>query len=480
MKQCVNCDRLLSGRIKKCIYCSSKDFKNLSFESSSLSKKFTIYSSEIIVDGHAYTILKPLGKGGFGTVIKVMDSENKDNFAMKVPLVFDEVFSNNKANKEDEIELSLKYLENEINTILKFKDETYLYIYKKGTAEAFSQGKNVTFPVYLMELAEGTVKELMKYGENKSNNIPYEEKVKIIRETVNAISHLHSMNVIHRDLSPDNIFIVDRGARISYVLGDFGASKRLYNIADSSKSTKIVGHSAYLDPSRFEEKYRYDLRADVYSLGIIITEILIGKSWIKEFGEENISHLVAIDFEKEFLRTKCKQHLSDDLIKVISQSVKRKPEDRFESIDDFRKALFNVLDIDSKKPSSATDVEDDQMASLHQKKETISFEFSFQIRFPIPDLNKTFAQDVIKFKNQKELKLTDFRGAKIVFPDFKPEKVKVKNTSLYTTTIIDNSILLNFKNSQLNNLMDPVKDLKQDITGDIDFKGTIEAEGLRG
>jgi serine/threonine protein kinase len=437
-----------------------------------------IYSHEIVVDDTAYTIVKPLGKGGFGTVIKVIDTSDNKYYAMKVPLIFDEIFSNNKANKEEDIEASQKYLENEINTILKYMDDTFLYIFKKGMAQTQSHGKKVQFPVFIMELAEGTVNDLIKY-ENKGNQlIAYDEKVKIIRETVNTISRLHSMNVVHRDLSPDNVFVVDRGGKISYVLGDFGASKRLYEMTSTSKSSKIVGHSAYLDPSRFDEKYRYDLRVDIYSLGIIISEILMGKFWVKVFGEENISHLVALDFEKEFLLQEGKKHINENIVEVLRKAVKRKPEDRYESVDEFRNSLFSSLDISSQQmtmPLKTTPIPEPEKV----KEESLSFDFFFTVKLPFDTAEKTFAQEIIPFDESKKVELKDFRGAKIDFKNFTPKKVNLKNTSLYNAVVMDNSILLNFKNSEFQKLLKSLQVIKKEISGELSFKGTIESQGVR-
>lgn len=131
MDQCTKCDEFFSNRGDKCLYFKSTTFKESVFESSTISSNYKIYSSEIIVDDQAYTIVKPLGKGGFGTVVKGLDSTDNRYYAMKLPLIFDETFSNNKANLEMDIEYSKKYLVNEIDTILKYMDDAFLYIYKK-------------------------------------------------------------------------------------------------------------------------------------------------------------------------------------------------------------------------------------------------------------------------------------------------------------------------------------------------------------
>lgn len=478
MRQCMNCQRILSSQPAKCVYCSGKELKELVFESSSISSNYKIYSHEIMVDDQAYTIVNPLGKGGFGTVIKVFDSLKNKYYALKVPLIFDKLFSNNKAVSDEDIKESQKFLEHEIDTILEYMDETFIFIYKKGISKVFSLGETVEFPVYLMELAEGSIISFIR-SDNEGNSIhlPYEEKVKMIKESVNSISHLHSMNVLHRDLSPDNIFIVDRGGKISYVLGDFGASKELYRMKSSDKSSKIVGHSAYLDPARFIDSHRYDFRVDIFSLGIIITEILMGNLWTNIVGEENISHLAAYDFEKDFLLKEGQKHISKDLIKILSKSVKREMQERYKSVDDFRKVLFKALDIDSKKGTELSDTVIEDIKEEEPETKKITFDFYFKVRIPFSAAGQTFAQDIIDYDSQKEFELRDYHGAKIVFKDFSPQKVVIKNTTLYAAVIVEDSIMLNFKNSEFLKLQKTVAQKKDKLKGELYFKGTIELEG---
>lgn len=477
MRQCKKCERLLSDQVSRCLYCKAEDFKELVFASSSISPSYMIYSHEIVMDETAYTIVKPLGKGGFGTVIKVIDSSENKYYAMKAPLIFDEIFSNNKANKEEDIQTSQKYLENEIDTILKYMDETFLYIYKKGMAQTSFHGKKVQFPVFIMELAECTVNDLIKYESEGKQKISDDEKVKIIRETVNTISRLHSINVIHRDLSPDNVFVVDRGGKISYVLGDFGASKRLHEMQASGKSSKIVGHSAYLDPSRFDDKFRYDLRVDIYSLGIIVAEILMGNFWLKMFGEENISHLMAMDFEKDFLLTEGKKHIDGSIIPVLQKAVTRNPEERYASVDEFRNSLFAILDISSQKRTMPLKITP-QPEPEELTTKPLVFDFYFNIKLPFSTADKTFAQDIIEFDQTDRIELSDHRGAKITFDKFRPRKAMLRNTNLYNVVLSDDAILLNFKNSEFTKLLQKIKDIKEKVSGELSFKGTVEAEGV--
>jgi serine/threonine-protein kinase len=475
MKQCLKCLHLLSDSVPKCLYCKGEESREVNLAVKSVSANYRIYTHEIIVDDTAYTILKPLGKGGFGTVLKVFQENTGEYFAMKVPQRFDAIFTNNQAGTEESIEMSCRYIENEINTIMKLNDETFLYIHKKGEAKTFSKGKNVRFPVFIMELAEGTIENLIALESEEQLQLPMEEKAKIIKETINAISHLHSMNILHRDLSPDNIFLVNRGGRISYVLGDFGTSKRLYEAQNLGKSTRIVGHSAYLDPMRYLENYRYDFSTDVYSVGVIITEILMGRFWIKLFGEENVSHMAAIDFENDFLLKLAPDFIEKKLIEVIRRSVRRKPEERYASVDEFRAALYDVFASDSKKPVSRVMPEMEAPAPANITK---LIQFRFTVSLPFAAADRTVSQKIFSYQGEKEIVFDDYKGAKIFFPDIKPFEVDITGTPFYSATIMDKSVVMNFRNSEFKKMLAPLLETEKKHSGELQFKGLLRVQGI--
>ncbi len=344
MKQCLRCFRFLSSRTRRCIYCGHDRTEKLEFEFASHNPNYKIYTHEIIIDDQAYTIVKSIGRGGFGRVIKVFNSAEKTFYALKVPLIFDEIFSNQKGKTAREMKISRQYLENEIDMLVNIADEAFIHRYKRGMVSAQTKDRSERFPVLMMELAECTLQEIIKHASSgEGNPFPYDEKIKIIKESVNAISHLHSLGVLHRDLSPDNLFAVDREGKITYVLGDFGASKSLFKEEAGNQSSEVVGHNAYLDPCRFTKKYNRDFRLDIYSLGIIITEIFMGRFWTDVMGKENIHDFLAVDFEREFLLQEGAANVPANIIDVIRKAVKRDSEDRYDTIDDFRRVLFAVL-----------------------------------------------------------------------------------------------------------------------------------------
>lgn len=469
MKRCLKCYRFLSSRVEQCIFCSNNNIEELEFEFSKYNPNYAIYTHEIMVDDRPFQVIKSIGRGGFGRVIKVFDNSRQKHFAIKVPLIFDEIFSNQKGKTEKEMRKSLEFLENEIAALADVVDDAFIYTYEKGTIHTSLKGKDTSFPVLIMELAECTLEEIIKYAsKGKGYRISFEEKIKMIEDSINAISRLHKHNLVHRDLSPDNLFAVDRGNGISYVLGDFGAAKSLIEMEAGSQASEVVGHNAYLDPCRYNKKYNRDFRIDIYASGIIITEILMGKSWMDVMGKENIHDFMAVDFEKEFLLQAGSEYIPAIIVKALRKAVKRDIEARYRTIDDFKKALFPALEARPAR-EAVTVVTEAAPANI------TTFPFYFTIRLPFELVDTTFSQEIIQFEEGKEVMLADYRGAKIVFKDFLPKKVRVMNTSLYSAVVSGNSILLNFLNSKYMEIEQLLAEF-EDAAGELHFKGMIEVE----
>jgi serine/threonine protein kinase len=475
MKQCANCLRIISTKTEKCIYCETKtDTEIVLNKKSSISSNYRIHSGEIIIDGKSYDIVCPLGKGGFGTVLKVKSNSNKKHYALKVPLMFEMTSTNSNAHDDDVLKKSSEYIENEIQTIERFEGENFIFVYGKGTATAFFRGEEIKYPVYLMELAVTTLDELLRLSGEKSIILPFDEKKKIARDTVNAISHLHDLNVVHRDLSPDNIFLVDRAGKVNYVLGDFGASKRLYDVTNSAKSTRIIGHSEYLDPERFSNKdYRYDFKIDIYGLAVILCEVFAGTTWKSLFEDDVNIH--SLDFEKDILIPKLSPLFElEGLTNVFAKAVTRNPADRYKNIYEFRDTLFKVLGINREENSAAplnSSLSDDLTVFKN-------VEIQFNIPLPFLEEENTLLHENVVY-NGKPIILKNYRGIRIDFSNFNPKSVTIENTEFYNASISNNAVMLSFKNRKFKKALEDFKDILTKARGILTFSAIIKLEGLR-
>jgi len=125
----------------------------------------------------------------------------------------------------------------------------------------------------VMELVDGTtLKERLSAITARGELIPIKEVIRIIREAASALSYAHSRNMIHRDVKPANLML-DHDNRV--VLTDFGIAK-IVTGAQFTASGGMVGTPAYMAPEQGLGEAG-DERSDLYSLGIIMFQLLTGK-----------------------------------------------------------------------------------------------------------------------------------------------------------------------------------------------------------
>lgn len=477
MNQCRKCRRLLCNHVPQCIYCKNGESEPLKFEPPSITETTVIYTDEIVIDGQAYQIIKPLGRGGFGTVVEVHGTVENERFAMKAPLVFDEIFTNNRGNDPEKLEQSRKSIKKEIEMINRYCDETYLHFPRIGKVTPDSRTGHPPFPVILMELAEGTLDNLIQF-EKKGGQLPGSEKDKIIKGIVNAVANLHEKGVLHRDLSPGNIFMVNRGKRISYVLGDFGASKKLHVPKDRRLTSVPVGQPYYFDPGRLVggPGYNNDDRIDIFSLAVIISEIVIGKYW-RDFFDDNVSFFTPFDFENEFLLEHGPAYIDKNLLQILCRAVKKDLEMRYFTIGDFRRDVFRVLGRDWT-PDPVLTGPVDITEILRPVTKTIPFAFTLKLPYRKEKKTMQICHETYNISGNGQVALRNFRGGDIVIEDVKPRYVKIKGTSLYDGSIHGNAVRLNFNNKKFEEALRIIASIHDHLRGELHFKGIMEVSGI--
>jgi eukaryotic-like serine/threonine-protein kinase len=108
------------------------------------------------------------------------------------------------------------------------------------------------------------------------------ETSQILGQLSHALTHTHHRGVVHRDLKPENIFIVEEGGQQTIKLLDFGVAKvkgRQFGSLESrdTQSADIVGTPQYMSPEQLRAAPSVDHRADVWALGVIAFECLMGR-----------------------------------------------------------------------------------------------------------------------------------------------------------------------------------------------------------
>ncbi|RIB11934.1 kinase-like domain-containing protein, partial [Gigaspora rosea] len=125
----------------------------------------------------------------------------------------------------------------------------------------------------VLQFADGdNLRDFLKLKSNKDNNyyrISWAELIKIARGITLGLKYLHENNIIHRDLHSKNI-LLDNG---KVLIADFGISKRL---DDTAATSSVKGIDAYIDPRCFNPEVKRDKEFDIYSLGVLLWELMKG------------------------------------------------------------------------------------------------------------------------------------------------------------------------------------------------------------
>ncbi len=183
----------------------------------------------------------------------------------------------------------------------------------------FGGGEDNGLLYYVMELVDGgTVKQLLR----SDGPLQWPAVVEVGRQLCSALQFAHNHGVIHRDLKPGNLFLTADGV---VKLGDFGIARDMEN-PDITSSGMTVGTHAYMAPEQIKGDIKISGKADLYSLGCCLFEMLTGRT---PFIGDNFAQLFEQHLRadppsvREFLPD-CPIELSD----IIQQMLAKEPEKR--------------------------------------------------------------------------------------------------------------------------------------------------------
>ncbi len=195
----------------------------------------------------------------------------------------------------------------------------------------------------VMEYIEGdTVAHLMARAANVNRKIPVPVVVRVMLDTLTGLHAAHELadddgvplEIVHRDVSPQNILVgVDGVARIT----DFGVAKAQARLANATQGGQLKGKLAYMSPEQVRGNMTVDRRADVFAAGIVLWELFTGQRLFKAEGEaETLFKVVAADVPpiRNF-----EPSVPPEVEVVVRRALAGHPQDRFDSAADFAEAL---------------------------------------------------------------------------------------------------------------------------------------------
>ncbi len=192
-------------------------------------------------------------------------------------------------------------------------------------------------PFLVMELLQGqTLKSLLK----KEGPLPVARAATIARQVASALAAAHEAGVIHRDIKPDNIFLVDTGtADIQVKVLDFGVARLMHEddaTALGTESGAWVGTPSYMAPEQVRCR-PVDGRADIYSLGACLYQMMTGRRPIDV--ADNVALLSAILVQVPTPLSGVRSEVPEGFSLVVERTLMKDPAERFENARALAQAL---------------------------------------------------------------------------------------------------------------------------------------------
>jgi TolB-like protein/tetratricopeptide (TPR) repeat protein len=257
-----------------------------------------------------YKIIEKVGEGGMGQVYKALDTEIDTKVALK--LIAPEIASSKR-------------------TIERFRNELRIArtISHKNVTRMFDLGKEAGNYFITMEYVEGQdLGGMMAMAKQLSLGTA----VGIARQVCAGLAEAHRLGVVHRDIKPGNIMI-DRNGNVKIM--DFGIARSAER-KGMTEAGALVGTPGYMSPEQVEGK-TVDHRSDIYSLGIVMFEMLTGK--LPFTGETPLEAAIKRTWEAPPDPKELNVLIPDSLVQAIMRCLAKDREKRFQHVEELLAAL---------------------------------------------------------------------------------------------------------------------------------------------
>ncbi len=266
------------------------------------------------VIGQRYKIISELGKGGMSDVYEARDVIFRREVALKI----------------------IKY-ENakRIDNLIRFQNEARFSaaFNHPNIVKIYDYGEYNNLPYIVTEYVKGqTLRDVLDYKRCFSLN----ESCSIMLQLCDALIEVHSKNIVHRDIKPQNVYYASDG---EIKLGDFGISVLLGSGMNVNENKKVMGTAQYLAPELvYGEKATF--QSDIYAMGITFFELLTGRV---PFDGKNPHDVAVMQVEKE---VPSPLTINPDLPKeveyIIFKAVNKNLDERYKSVNEMKKDILSL------------------------------------------------------------------------------------------------------------------------------------------
>ncbi|MBA2291761.1 MAG: serine/threonine-protein kinase, partial [Gemmatimonadales bacterium] len=259
-----------------------------------------------------YRIERELGQGGMATVYLAHDIRHERDVAIKV------------LHPDLGAALGSERFLSEIRTTAKLQHPHILPLLDSGEADGLLY--------YVMPLVTG---ETLRARLERERQLPIDDAVRIAREVADALGSAHALGIIHRDIKPENILLQGGHALVA----DFGIALAVQT-AGGARMTQTglsLGTPQYMSPEQAMGEKQIDARSDIYSIGAVTYEMLVGEA---PFTGPSVQAIVARIMTEEPRRLVAQRKAVPDVVEdAVFRALEKLPADRFASAAEFGAAL---------------------------------------------------------------------------------------------------------------------------------------------
>ena len=274
------------------------------------------------VVGGKYCVERILGEGGMGFVVAAKHIQLDEYVALK--FLYDEFLLQPHV---------VERFTREAKAACKIKSEHVARVYDVGA----DNGK----PFLVMEHLTGRDLATLL---SERGRLGVEDAVEYAMQTCAALAAAHVQGIVHRDIKPENLFLVEHDGLPSVKLLDFGISKSaLTGIGNGLEISKLtgaltLGTPLYMSPEQIRSSASADVRSDLWSLGMVLYELLTGTS---AFQAEGVAELFAAVLERDPAPIhELRPEVPADLAHVVMRCLQKDPANRFQTAGELAIALL--------------------------------------------------------------------------------------------------------------------------------------------